>query len=62
MNIFEKLNNIVERLNNPSRNYWESTHATWDREAKMPNNETFDEKQMYEQIRQSDINRLLRFG
>lgn len=62
INIFEKLQNITKSLNNNNRNYWETDKIEWNREAKMPNGETFNEKQMYESIRESDIKRLLKFG
>jgi len=62
INIFEKLNNITKSLNNPTKNYWEQNTVQWNREAKAPNGETYNEQQMYESIRQSDIKRLLKFG
>lgn len=62
INIFEKLNNITKNLNNPNKNYWEDNIVTWDKTAKAPNGEIYNEEQMYESIRQSDINRLLKFG
>ena len=62
INIFEKLNNITKSLNNPTKNYWEQNIVQWNREAKAPNGETYNEQQMYESIRQSDIKRLLKFG
>ena len=62
INLFEKLNSISNNLNNPNKNYWEDNSITWDKEAKAPNGETFNEQSMYESIRQSDIKRLLKFG
>ena len=62
INIFEKLNNITKNLNNPNKNYWEDNIVTWDKTAKTPNGETYNEEKMYESIRQSDIKRLLKFG
>ena len=62
INIFEKLNNITKNLNNPNKNYWEDNIVTWDKTSKTPNGETYNEEQMYESIRQSDIKRLLKFG
>ena len=62
INIFEKLNNITKNLNNPNKNYWEDNIVTWDKTAKAPIGEIYNEEQMYESIRQSDIKRLLKFG
>ena len=62
INIFEKLNNITKNLNNPNKNYWEDNIVTWDKTAKVPNGETYNEEQMDESIRQSDLKRLLKFG
>ena len=62
INIFEKLNNITKNLNNPNKNYWEDNIVTWDKTAKAPNRETYNEAQMYESIHQSDLKRLLKFG
>lgn len=61
INIFEKLNNITKNLNNPNKNYWEDNIVTWDKTAKAPTGEIYNEEQMYESIRQSDIKRLLKF-
>lgn len=61
-NLFEKLQSLTESLNKPVKNYWEDDSVSWDREAKAPNGETFDEKAMYESIRESDIKRLLKLG
>ena len=62
INIFEKLHTLTESLNKPDKNYWENNEVTWDKQAKAPNGETFNEQSMYESIRQSDIKRLLKFG
>lgn len=62
INIFEKLNDITKNLKNPNKNYWEDNVVTWDKAAKAPNGETYNEEQMYESIHQSDIKRLLKFG
>ena len=62
VNIFEKLNKITESLNNPNKNYWETSTIEWDNNAKGPNDLMFDEKEMFESIRESDIKRLLKFG
>jgi len=62
INIFEKLHALTKSLNNPNKNYWEYNEVSWDRAAKAPNGETFNEQAMYESIRQSDIKRLLKFG
>ena len=61
INIFEKLNKITKSLNNPNTNYWENNDISWDKRAKAPNGETFNEQAMYESIRESDIKRLLKF-
>ncbi|MBQ3415884.1 MAG: hypothetical protein IJH39_11250 [Clostridia bacterium] len=62
INIFEKLHTLTESLNKPNKNYWENNDVAWDKQAKAPNGETFNEQAMYESIRQSDIKRLLKFG
>lgn len=62
INIFEHLGNITRNLNNPNRNYWEKDRVEWDKSAKAPGGGTYNEQQMYESIRQSDIKRLLKFG
>lgn len=62
INIFEKLHTLTESLNKPNKNYWENNDVAWDKQAKAPNGETFNEQVMYESIRQSDIKRLLKFG
>lgn len=62
INIFEKLHSLTESLNKPNKNYWENNDITWDKQAKAPNGETFNEQAMYESIRESDIKRLLKFG
>lgn len=62
INIFEKLHTLSESLNKPNKNYWENNEVTWDKMAKAPNGDTFNEQQMYESIRESDIKRLLKFG
>ena len=61
INLFEKLNNITKQLNNPNTNYWEKSSASWNREAKSPTGECFNEQAMYESIRESDIKRLLKY-
>ena len=61
INLFEKLQSITKSLNNPNLNYWEKSNISWNREAKAPNGETFNEQQMYESIRESDVKRLLKF-
>ena len=40
----------------------EQDKVEWDKSAKAPNGGTYNEQQMYESIRQSDIKRLLKFG
>ena len=62
INIFEKLNKITESINNPNKNYWEENNIEWNREAKAPNGDTFNEEAMYEAIKESDRKRLLKFG
>ena len=62
VNIFEKLQNLTKTINNPNKNYWESEPIDWDKTAKSPDGNTFNEREMYESIRQSDIKRLLKFG
>lgn len=62
INIFKKLHTLTESLNKPNKNYWENNDITWDKQAKAPNGETFNEQAMYESIRESDIKRLLKFG
>ena len=51
INIFEKLHTLTESLNKPNKNYWENNDITWDKQAKAPNGETFNEQAMYESIR-----------
>ena len=59
--LFEKLNKLTQTLNNPNTNYWETNSISWDREAKGPNDIVYDEKSLYESIRESDVKRLLKF-
>lgn len=60
-NIFEAAKRIVEKLNNPTKNYWETDTIQWNREAKAPDNSVYDEEELYESIKRSDRNRLLKF-
>lgn len=60
-NIFEATKKIIEKLNNPTKNYWETDTIEWNREAQAPNGETFNEEEMYEALKQADKNRLLKF-
>ena len=57
INIFEKLHTLTESLNNPNKNYWDNNEVVWDKAAKAPNGDTFNEQQMYESIRESDMDR-----
>lgn len=61
-NIFEQSIKWIKSLNNPEKKYWEDSVVEWDRAAKAPNGETYNEEAMMESIRQSDIKRLLKFG
>ena len=65
INIFERLSTWVDKLNNPTKNYWENDVVTWDKAARAPGKDkdaTFNEQEMFEAIRQSDIKRLMKFG
>ena len=63
INIFEVSKKLLERLNNPKKEYWEqATPIDWNHEAPAPDGSTYDEKEMFEAIRESDRQRLLRFG
>lgn len=61
-NIFENSIKWLKNLNNPEKKYWENDVVEWDKSAKAPNGETYNEEAMYESIRQSDIKRLMKFG
>ena len=60
-NIFESTKKIVEKLNNPNKNYWEDNDICWDRNAKAPDGNTYNEEELFEALKQSDKNRLLKF-
>ena len=61
VNIFEKLSKMTKSLNNENNNYWENDTISWDKEAKGPDGNSFNEKMLYESIRESDIKRLLKY-
>ena len=62
INLFETLSNYTKNLNNPNKNYWEQNSFDWNRNAKAPDNSTYDEQAMMESIMESDKKRLLKFG
>lgn len=61
INIFEKLSDLTKSLNSPIKNYWEINNIQWDKNAKSPDGGTYNEQLMYESIKQSDRNRLLKY-
>jgi hypothetical protein len=62
INIFENSIKLINKLKSSERNYWEDSSVEWDKAAKAPDGSTFNEEAMMESIRQSDINRLIKFG
>ena len=62
INIFETSKRIIEKLNNPTKNYWEKNTIEWNREALAPDGSTYNEQELFEAIRESDRQRLLRYG
>jgi hypothetical protein len=62
INIFEMSKRIIEKLNNPTKNYWEKDTIEWNREALAPDGSTYNEQELFEAIRESDKQRLLRYG
>lgn len=61
IDLFEMSKRLIEKLNNPKKEYWEDKEVTWNREALGPNGELYDEKEIYEAIVESDRKRLLKY-
>lgn len=62
INIFELSKKLIDKLNNPTKEYWENDNIDWNSEAIGPGNTTYDERELFESIKESDRQRLLRFG
>ena len=62
MNIFEKSKKLLESINNPNKNYWEENPVTWDSNVIGPDGQTYDEESLFEAIKESDRQRLIKFG
>lgn len=62
INIFKQSEKIIKTLSNPNRNYWESNDISWNREAIGPDGNYYSEEELFEQIRESDRQRLLFFS
>lgn len=62
MNIFEKSKKLIENINNPNKNYWESNPVTWDNNVLGPDGQQYDESALCEVIKESDRQRLIKFG
>ena len=60
-NIFESAKKIVQKLNNPNKNYWDTNIIEWDKSVKGPDGNTYNEEELYEALKQADKNRLLKF-
>lgn len=61
INLFEMSRKLIEKLSNPTKEYWETTEMTWNREALGPDGNQYDEEQVMEAIKESDRQRLLKF-
>ena len=53
---------LIEKLNNPTKEYWEKDTIQWNKEAVAPDGSTYNEQELFEAIRESDRKRLLYFG
>jgi len=62
MNIFEKSKKLLESINNPNKHYWEENPVTWDSNVIGPDGQTYDEESLFEAIKESDRQRLIKFG
>jgi len=60
-NIFESAKKIVQKLNNPNKNYWDKDTIEWDKSVKGPDGNTYNEEELYKALKQADKNRLLKF-
>lgn len=60
-NIFESAKKIVQKLNNPNKNYWDTNIIEWDKSVKGPDGNTYNEEELYGALKQADKNRLLKF-
>lgn len=61
IDIFEMSRKLLEKLNNPQKEYWEDNIVSWNRDAIAPDGNTYDEQAIYESIVESDKQRLLKF-
>lgn len=61
IDIFEMSRKLLEKLNNPQKEYWEDNIVSWNRDAIAPDGNTYDEQTIYESIVESDKQRLLKF-
>ena len=62
MNIFEKSKKLLESINNPNKNYWEENPVAWDTNVIGPDGQTYDEESLFEAIKETDRQRLIKFG
>ena len=61
IDIFEMSRKLLEKLNNPQKEYWEDNIVSWNRDAIAPDGNMYDEQAIYESIVESDRQRLLKF-
>ena len=63
-NIFEQSKKLIDKLTNKdSKEYWESSEEiSWNKNAIAPDSSEYDEEELYKLIKESDRQRLLRFG
>ena len=61
IDLFEMSRKLIEKLNNPTKEYWEKDDVTWNREAIGPDGDQYDEQAIYEAIVESDKQRLLKY-
>lgn len=63
-NIFEQSKKLIEKLSNrDKKEYWEIDEGLeWNKNAIAPDNSEYDEEELFKLIKESDRQRLLKFG
>ena len=63
-NIFEQSKKLIEKLSNrDKKEYWEVDEGLeWNKNAIAPDNSEYDEEELFKLIKESDRQRLLKFG